>query len=379
MGNGGEVRVVPVADRAGLEEFIRLPWRIYQNDPYWVPPLIPIQREFLDPRRGPFFEIGEAQYFLAYLGDQPAGRISAHINRAYDARHGPEAGFFGFFESVQDERVAAGLFDAAAAWLGARGKKRFYGPLNFSIYDEMGLLVEGFDSMPAFLQTHNPPYYLDLFTAQGFKKTLDWYALRANARDPVLLATMKQKIQQIMSANNLVFAPFHPRELERRAEEVFNLFNESWEPNWGHVPLTRGQFHLLLEELKPLLRPELVNLIMDGDRLVAFSVTVPDLNPVIQKLNGRLNWWGKLRLFYAAKYAPLRKLRALVLGVTQRYQTRRLHHVLVMNTYLYLSAQPTAEIVDLSLIPENLRHYLKALHAFGCERYKTFRVLEREI
>jgi hypothetical protein len=156
-------------------------------------------------------------------------------------------------------------------------------------------------------------------------------------------------------------------------------YRETWEPDWGHVPWSRGQFRLLLLELKPLLRPELVNLIMDGDRLVALTLTVPDLNPLIQKLNEQLTLWGKLRLLYAARYAPLRKVRVLVLGVSQRYQPQRLHHVLIFRTYLHAARLSTSVIADLSLIPENLRPYLKTLSAFGCERYQTSRVLERKI
>ena len=178
MATNGEITLSPVKDAAGLEDFLRFPWRIYQNDPYWVPPLLPEQRRFLDQRTGPFFEIGEAQYFLAFRDGEPVGRISAHHNRLHDEHHGPGTGFWGFFEAIQDPQVAQALFEAAAAWLRERGCQRLVGPLNFSIYDEMGLLVEGFDSIPAMFQTHNPPYYVDLVTSWGFRKAMDWVALK---------------------------------------------------------------------------------------------------------------------------------------------------------------------------------------------------------
>ena len=374
----GGLRVVPVLGDAALWEFIRFPWRIYQNDPYWVPPILSHQRQFLDPQHGPFFEIGEAQYFLALCGGRLVGRISAHVNRLHEVHHGPEAGFFGFFECVRDSRVAGALFEAAAAWLRARGKSRVYGPLNFSIYDEMGLLVEGFDSLPAIFQTHNPPYYLELLTSLGFRKTMDWYALRITNRE-IDVAAMEKWLERIMRGQDLVFTTYHPRELERRAEEVYAIFNEAWSRNWGHVPVTRHQFHSVLKDLKPLLRPELVHLILAGDRLVAFGIAIPDLNPVVQKLNGRLTLWGRLQLLYTAKFKPLRKVRALVLGVTQPYQNRHLHQAMMLKTYLYLACHTPCEMCDLSLIPENLGHYIKSIEAFGAQRYKTFRVLERDI
>ena len=143
--------------------------------------------------------------------------------------------------------------------------------------------------------------------------------------------------------------------------------------------MTDRQFTEFFHELKPLLRPELINLILDGDRLVAFGIAIPDINPFIKKLNGRLTWWGKLRLWYEAKYRPYKKARGLILGVLQPYQNRRLHHALIIRTYLDIVKRTPCEIFDLSLIPENLGPYIKALEFYGARRYKTFRVLKREI
>lgn len=361
-----------------MEAFLRLPWRLYLDDPNWVPPIIAHQRELLDRRTGSFFEFGEAQYFLIYQGGEPVGRISAHINRLHNQYHDYGDGFFGFFECVPDQRVAAALFDAAANWLSQRGKKRLIGPLNFCIYDEMGLLVEGFDSMPAIFQTHNPPYYLELLNDLGFSKVLDWYALRIDQRD-IDVPRLEKRLQKVLQGQSLTFTTFQPRDLERRAEEVYALFNEAWHRNWGHVPLTDRQFETFFHELKPLLRPELVNLILDGDRLVAFNIAIPDINPLIKKLNGRLTWWGKLQLWYEARFRPFQKARALVLGVLQPYQNRRLHHALIIRTYVNIVKRTPCQVCDLSLIPENLGPYIKALEFYGARHYKTFRVLKREI
>ncbi|MFI5329999.1 MAG: GNAT family N-acetyltransferase [Desulfobaccales bacterium] len=378
MAANGEILVSPVQDEAGLQEFLRFPWRIYRQDPYWVPPLLPEQREFLDLRRGPFFEIGEAQYFMAYRRGEPVGRISAHLNRRHDEYHGADTGFWGFFEAVQDQEVANALFEAAAAWLRQRGRSRLVGPLNFSIYDEMGLLIEGFDSMPAMFQTHNPPYYADLVASWGFRKAMDWVALKITDRN-VDVPDMERRLNDILVKQKVTLAPYNPRELARRAEEVFQLFNEAWSVNWGHVPLSRQQFDHLLHEVKPLLRPELVHMLLDGDKLVGFGIVLPDLNPVVQKLNGRLSLWGKLRLLYAAKYAPIRKVRAMVIGIAQPYQLKRLNYAIFLRTYIYLIKHTTCDMADFSLIPENLRHWIKVIQAFGGQAYKTFRVFEREI
>ncbi len=378
MATTGEIEVSPVQNQSGLEEFLRLPWRLYQQDPYWVPPLLPEQRRFLDQRRGPFFEIGEAQYFLARQNGEPVGRISAHLNHQYDEHHGPGTGFWGFFEAVSDQQVADALFEAAAGWLRSRGCQRLVGPMNFSVYDEMGLLVEGFDSIPALFQTHNPPYYQDLVTSWGFRKAMDWVALKLTNRN-VDIREMERRVAEILSNQKVKMTSYNPREMARRAEEVYHLFNEAWSVNWGHVPLSRRQFDHLLHEVKPLLRPELAQILLDGDRLVGFLIVLPDLNPLVQKLNGRFNLLDKLRLLYAARFGPVRKVRGLVIGIAQPYQLKKLNYALLMQIYINLVKLTPCDFCDFSLIPENLRHWIKVIKAFGGEQYKTFRIFEREI
>jgi len=341
-----------------------------------VPPILSYQREFLDPSHGPFFEVGEAQYFLAFHEGQPAGRISAHINHLYDEHYDQITGFFGFFECIPNLKVATALFEAAADWLRQRGRTRLLGPLSFSIYDEVGLLVEGFDSIPAMFQSHNPPYYPQFLEELGFRKTFDFFALRLTKRMDI--TPLEAKVDEILKGQNLRLATYDPRDLDRRREEVYELFNEAWSSNWCHIPLTRKQFDLFFKEVKPLLRPNLVRMLLDGDDLVAFSIVLPDLNPLVKTFNGELSLWRKLRLLYEAKYKPVRKVRALVLGVRQRYQGRKLHHALILKSYVDGVRETPCEFVDLSLIPENLRHYMKAFNRFGAERYKVFRIFEKD-
>jgi len=374
----GEITVAPVQNDATLWEFLRLPWRIYQDDPYWVPPILSQQRQFLDPKHGPFFEIGEARYFLASRNGRPIGRLSAHINRLHDTYHGPESGFFGFFESIPDQAVAAALFEAAAAWLRQHGKTRLIGPLNFCIYDEMGLLVEGFDSMPAMFQTHNPPYYEEFLTSLGFVKAMDWHAYKITNRE-VDLEAMQRRLAEILERQDVQVVTYNPKEVDRRADEVFQLFNTAWEPIWGHVPLTRRQFNEMLAMVKPCLRPEMAYIILDQHRLAGFGVALPDLNPLIRTLNGRLTFWGKLRLLYWAKYRPVHKVRAMVVGISQPYQRRRLHLALILRSYIYLVKHTPCRMADFSLIPENLTPWIKVILAIGGQRYKVFRVFEKPI
>jgi hypothetical protein len=300
------------------------------------------------------------------------------VNPRYEERHDPGTGFFGFFECVDDPRVSGALFDAAASWLKSRGKGRILGPLSFSIYDEVGLLVDGFDSLPVILHAHNPPYYQDLLLQWGFRKAIDWYAFRVTQRD-IDAEAMEKRLQTIMKGQNLVLTSPTVRDFASRADELMEIFNESWDDNWGHVPFTRKEFHHIFRQLRPILKPDMIHLVLDGGRIVAFVVNIPDLNPAVQKLKGRMTPWGMLRLLYEARFKALKKARVLLLGVRRPYQGKLLHHALILRTYLHMVKTTSCEVCDCSLIVESLAHFIRTVERFGGKRYKTFRIFEREI
>ncbi len=373
-----EVKVIPIDFNTGFADFLNLPRSVQEKDPLWVAPIVSEQRRILNPRSGPFFEYGTAQYYLALRDGKPVGRISAHVNPRYEERHDPGTGFFGFFECVDDPRVSGALFDAAASWLKSRGKGRILGPLSFSIYDEVGLLVDGFDSLPVILHAHNPPYYQDLLLQWGFRKAIDWYAFRVTQRD-IDAEAMEKRLQTIMKGQNLVLTSPTVRDFTSRADEVMEIFNESWDDNWGHVPFTRKEFHHIFRQLRPILKADMIHLVLDGGRIVAFVVNIPDLNPAVQKLKGRMTPWGMLRLLYEARFKALKKARVLLLGVRRPYQGKLLHHALILRTYLHMVKTTSCEVCDCSLIVESLAHFIRTVERFGGKRYKTFRIFEREI
>ncbi len=373
-----EVKVIPIDFNTGFADFLNLPRSVQEKDPLWVAPIVSEQRRILNPRSGPFFEYGTAQYYLALRDGKPVGRISAHVNPRYEERHDPGTGFFGFFECVDDPRVSGALFDAAASWLKSRGKGRILGPLSFSIYDEVGLLVDGFDSLPVILHAHNPPYYQDLLLQWGFRKAIDWYAFRVTQRD-IDAEAMEKRLQTIMKGQNLVLTSPTVRDFTSSADEVMEIFNESWDDNWGHVPFTRREFHHIFRQLRPILKPDMIHLVLDGGRIVAFVVNIPDLNPAVQKLKGRMTPWGMLRLLYEARFKALKKARVLLLGVRRPYQGKLLHHALILRTYLHMVKTTSCEVCDCSLIVESLAHFIRTVERFGGKRYKTFRIFEREI
>jgi hypothetical protein len=370
------LRVDPVRGRADREAFLDVPARLRGADPLWVPPVRSRARRAIDPRRGPFFEVGEAALFLARRDGRAVGRISAQVDRRHLARHDAETGFFGFFECADDPAAAAGLLGAARAWLARRGMRRLLGPLGFSIYDEVGVLVEGFEEPPALLLTHNPPYYGALLRAAGLRKAVDWYALLITTRD-IDGARMKQRAAALAARAGLALRAPSAREVVRRAEEIRQLFNVAWEGNWGHVPFTRRQFAGVFRELRPLLRSDLIRIVEDGGRIVAFSVTVPDVNPVLRSLGGRLTPAGLWRLVRAARWAPLRRVKTVLLGVEPAYRNRRLHDAMILDTYARLiETEPLLEAGDCSLICETLGVFIRHLARYGARPYKTYRLFQ---
>ncbi|OLN26683.1 hypothetical protein DVDV_2528 [Desulfovibrio sp. DV] len=369
-----------VASAADLDAFIRFPWEIYRNDPMWVPPLIPMQRDFLDRNKGPFFEIGQAEYYLARRDGVVVGRISAHTNGLYEQHHDTETGFFGFFESENNQETANALFEAAAAWVRGKGKIRIHGPLSFGIYDEVGLLVDGYDSPPSMMQTHNPPYYETLITNWGFAKTYDWYAYRISRKpgmDAVKLAKLRDSI---LTRQKCAIKPIPRKEFAKRGPQIKELFNDIWSKNWGHVPLTDRQYEDLFVTLQPLVRPDLESMILDGDEVVAFAVVSPDMNRSVKKFNGKFGLWQKLQLLWDCRVKPLTHCRAIIMGVARSHQWKRLHHAIIINIIVnFLNNHPNMEYCDCSLIPESLEQWNKTLTDFGGERYKVFRLYDRAV
>jgi len=379
---GGELRIRPVVSAADLDAFIRFQWEIYRDDPLWVPPVISHLKTFLDKKKGPFFEVGEAEYFLAERGGKIVGRISAHVNRAYEELHDKETGFFGFFECVDDQEAATALFETAAGWVRGYGKTKLHGPLSFSIYDEVGLLVEGFDIRPIMMHTHNPRYYERLVEDWGFKKTYDWYAYRIDRSygDTIDVEKMKAQRDLILKRSNLTISHPNRDEFLKRSAEVRELFNDIWSKNWGHIPLTERQWHDAYAQLAPILRLDLLNIIMDGDEVAAFSVVSPDINATLHKLDGKLGPFGMTRLFWDCRVRPLRICRAVIMGVKKTHQWKRLHHAIMIQIIVnFIENHKHMEFCDCSLIPESLVQWNKTLQAYGGKRYKTFRLYDRDI
>ena len=371
------VQVKKVENRRELEAFIRLPWRIYREDPAWVPPLIWERKEFLSSRN-PFFKYGEACLFLAYQDGVPVGRISAQVNRLHLARYGPE-GHFGFLEAIDDQAVFAALLDAAEGFLRARGLKKILGPFNFSINQECGLLVEGFETPPTFLMGHARPYYQAHLAALGYQKAKDLWAYLMT-RTEETLARVDRLIPK--SSHHVKIRTISKKALGQELALIFSIFNDAWSQNWGFIPFTREDYLYFGKSLKYLVPEDYVRIAEVDGEAAAFIAILPDFNELIKELDGRLFPAGIFKLLWRLKFRPPRRARVVLMGVKRVYQRRLVGPLLILR--LIRDAKEAllkrgVEALELSWILEDNRRMCRLAEALGARRYKVYRIYEKEL
>jgi GNAT superfamily N-acetyltransferase len=314
-----DVVVRPVETRSQQKRFVNLPWRIYRDDPCWIPPLVMSQEELLGFRACPFYEKSRSRSFLATRGAQDVGRITAIVNAGHIERYNEQRGFFGFFECDDDPVAAKALFDAAKDWLHAHGMTSIRGPANPSLNYECGLLIEGFDTAPFFMMTHNKPYYAGLVEAQGFGKVEDLYAFWGQLS---MLSSLDAKLGVMVEGVKERFGvTVRPLDRSRFDEEVrmfLEIYNSSLSGTWGFVPLTPAEINHMAASLKHLIVPELALVAEVEGRPIGTVFCLLDYNPRIKAINGRLFPFGFLKLLWNKK--AIKRMRAISTNVIPEYQ-----------------------------------------------------------
>lgn len=321
------VTVTPVRGRSDTTAFIRFPYTVYRDDQLWVAPLEREQRAFLDPRRNPFYDVGTVQLFLARRGRTVVGRIAAVIDSRFHDRHDPKCGQFGLFECFDDTEAAAALFDTAADWLGERGLNRMLGPLSFSTNDECGVLVEGYDRPPTMLMPHNPPYYPTLLTDCGFTKAKDLLSWRVpmpgDGEPPALV---RRVADRALNAPDVRVRSLDPDRFDADMAVVKDIYNDAWSENYASVPMTDREFDRAVRQLKPLLKPELLQIVEIGGEPVAFHLCLLDGNQALGAIRGRLTSYGLpiglVRVTLAGR--RINRTRAVTAGIKKAHRNRGL-------------------------------------------------------
>ena len=374
-----EIEISQVSSRRDRNAFIKFQWRIYTNDSAWVPPLIIERKAFLNRKRHPFYKHGDAALFLARRDGEIVGRIMASDDPNYNALHQSNVGCFGLFESIDDRDVATALFQAAAGWLGKKGRTEIMGPIDYSTNYVCGLLIDGYQFAPTILTAHNPSYYQELIEGCGFAKEKDWYAwwfadpAKAAARLRPLAKRFRKRWPVTIRAGNL-------KNIRAESRRLRQIYNQAWEKNWGFVPFTEAEFEFMTHELKRLVIHEFTLIAEVGDEPAGFILCVPDINAALRHINGRLATFGlpiglvKL-LYYKSR---TRTARLIALGVIEKYRRSGIAEMLVLRIVedAMIKRGFTGE---LSLTLEDNVMINRFVEAIGAERYKTYRIFKKTL
>lgn len=374
------VTVRRVASGRDRRRFIDFGYSHYDGDVHFVPPLRMDQAKVLNPRKNPFFEHGEVELFVAEdNGGKVVGRIAAIRNGMHLKKYDDNVGFFGFFEAVDDTAVFAALMDCAAGWLRARGLTAMRGPTNPSLNDTSGLLVEGFDRDPSILMAYNKPYYEAYLLRYGFERAMTMFAYYVHKKY-VDVEKLERGAAIVRRRNpNLKLRTMDMSRFMEEAMIAKDVYNEAWSENWGHVPMTDHEFEHLAKDLKQVIEPDLVYFLELDAEVVAFSVTIPNLNQALKHVrNGRLLPMGLPTLLARAKLGGVYETRMPLMGVRKAYHGRGFDALMVLETIKRGMAKGY-DSCEMSWVLESNKRLTNALDKMGAIVDKTYALFEKQL
>jgi hypothetical protein len=314
-----ELRIRQLSIPRDAGEWLAVPFAVYASDPSFVPQLNLLEKHRIDPKKAPFFTFGEAAFFVASRGIRPVGRVTAHVNRRHLEFRRDNTGHFGFFDCANDPDAARALVDAALAWLKDKQLSRMMGPFSFSINEECGCLVDGFDAPPAMLMPHGAPWTGKLLEDNGLSKVIDLYAYRTKPdRLPPRIAQLAERAARF---GTVALRHFDMRRYRAEIDLLVDIYNDAWSDSWGFVPFSTAEIDSLAHELKPFFRDEYGRFLMIDGKDVGFAVGLPDLNGIIAPFRGRLLPFNWLRLIWTMKRETWRTGRIPFLGVRRAWRT----------------------------------------------------------
>jgi GNAT superfamily N-acetyltransferase len=371
-----EIRAV--ASHREIREFIELPFRLHSTSPQWIPPLRLDQRLLLSRKRNPFFGHGDARLFLAWRDGRVVGRVTAHFNEAYDDQHPDEStGMFGFIEFEEDLAIVTALMDAAAGWLRARGRARMLGPMNFTMNDESGVVVEGFDREPMIRQPWQPPYYSRLLEEAGMTKAMDLFMWELQIADRAKIRPILFRLaEEASSKHGVELRKMTRRTLRSDLDEFAEVYNSAWSENWDFVPFTKEDLDAQAQEFQLVFDGDWMMVAEKDGEAIAAALSFPDMNQVLKKMHGRLLPFGWVH--WLRRYKTIDRVRVGFLGVKPEYQ-----HTGVA-AQLYIEHFDVAERThrkwgEMGWILETNRAMNRGMEAMGGRIVKRYRMYERAL
>jgi hypothetical protein len=384
LAKSSSIEVTALRGRRDRNRFVDLPYRLHRDDPNWVPPLRRDMHRVLDRHRNPFFDHGEACFWLAWRDGIPVGRISAQINHLHLETHRDETGNFGLLEAIDDQAVFAALQRAAENWLRERGMRRILGPYSLSMNDDIGVLVSGFETPPMVGMPYTPPYYAERLVAEGYAKAKDLHALRVTLADIVTrhLHQLERVTARLRAEGRIAVRPLDPARFAEEMRLALDIYNEAWTQNWGFLPVTEREAKQIIDQLAPVLPPQSVVFALADGEPAAMLVALPNLNEILADLDGRLfptNW---LKLLWRLRFRKPKTARVMLTGVRQRYRRSALSMALVtlmLAAILDAARRANIEMVEFSWILEDNKPSLDGCHAIGAQLDKLYRIYAKAL
>tara|TARA_R110002096_G_scaffold435770_1_gene662612 strand:- start:82763 stop:83911 length:1149 start_codon:yes stop_codon:yes gene_type:complete len=377
------IEINPALTKSDRKVFVKLLWDIYKGDPNWVPPLVMERMDAIDPNKNPYFEHAQVRLWIAYKDGKPVGRISAQIDELVPKYHGINTGHFGFFDCIDDQKVANALFDTACNWLRENGMVEVIGPFSFSINEETGLLVEGFDTPPRLLMGHSRPYFEKLVLNSGLKKVKDTWAYTLDISKPILPPVMQKLVTRAVEKGQVTFRPINMDKYEEELKLILDIFNDAWIDNWKYIPFTEAELDHAVKELKMIIREDFTYIAEIDGVPQAMMVTLPNINEIIKDLDGKLFPFGVLKLLWRLKFKPsFKTVRVPLMGVRKEYQNSRLSGIMSLGLFEACRQTATAigvEEAELSWVLEENTRLSKLLETVGCVKYKTYRLFQKDL
>jgi len=378
-----DIIIVPVTDKSGLKQFLDLPYNLYRGEPHWRAPLRFERAHQIDPKKNPALDGLETQLFLARKGNEVVGRIAAIKNPHHLAIHNDATGHFGFLDTQNDSEIAKVLMAAAEAWLKERGMTRIVGPLSFSINEEVGVLVNGFDTPPVLMMPYGRPDYQTTIEGMGFTKATDMHAYWTNMHEgyprPRIVTTMTEYIEK---DPDITVRPMNKSKFLEEVQMAMSIFNDAWSDNWGFVPFSDVQIEHMANELKPIIIPDFFWVCEYKGEPAAFILMVPNINEAIEGLDGKLLPFGWAKLLYRLKVKGLKTARIPLMGVRREFQRKRTG--LAMAAFLSekvfeMGRKRGFTHVEMSWILEDNKSMIRIIEQAMGVPYKTYRMYEKPI
>ena len=376
----GSLEIIQVKGRWGTSRFVDAAWRVHGQpvSSGWIPPLRAVVRDGLDQRGNSFYQRAERALFIAKREGRTVGRVAAIENRWHNDHHDDRVGFFGFFESRDDQEVADGLFERAEAWLGARGLDSARGPVSPSMNHECGVLVDGFDFPPVMMTPWNPPYYGPLIERAGYSRAQDLLGYYLPAGDELAVPDRVRRLaERTLQRTGLVFRAWDFDTMEEAVREAFDLYCDAWDGNWGFVPPSWEEFWHIAKDLKSVLHLDFTFVAELDGRTVGFIMIARDMNRVLRRIpSGRLWPWNIARLLISLP--KVRNGRIVLLGLRREYQNRGFFPLFAFEV-ARRAMEIRAEGAEASWILEDNTSLTSPLEGMNLEPYKRWRLYEKPL